>query len=148
MRAPAAAEACDGEGGLGDVLAAVAASSAAHLTGPLSEAELERFEEGLGLRLPAPLRTFLVEVGHGLFAGRHEILGPHSLVLHDIEFVPSMQSVGARLGLPRGLLAVHREGPRVHAIDLRPSGQGDVLEVGGTERWPDTLAFLRSLFVP
>jgi hypothetical protein len=127
---------------------------AEHLTaGPADAEELRRTEDRLGVRLPTPFRSFLKRVGGGLFYQRHEIFGSHRVMLHDIELVPDLVSFGRALrraggpNPPAGVLPFHREGGRVHVLDLRGSepDSAPVRALDGSRSFPSLADFLETL---
>jgi hypothetical protein len=140
--APASGDARDER--LLEVLARLARDESQHLlTGPASEADIAALERALGRRLPSSYRTLLARLGSGILYDRHELFGPHSLQLHDIEFVPSLTAVLRQLGPSLGpdLLPFHRGGGRVHVLDLG----GGVRALDGSAGYPDLAAFLEAI---
>jgi hypothetical protein len=128
-----------------EVLARLLRDESQHLlTGPASEADIAALERVLGRRLPASYRTLLACLGWGIFYDRHELFGPHSLQLHDIEFVPSLNAVLRQLAPSPGpdLLPFHRGGGCVHLLDLRGGG---VRALDGSAAYPDLAAFLEAV---
>lgn len=121
------------------------------LGGTSDPGELDGLEQKLGLALPASYREFLERLGSGIFYERHEIFGPHRVMLHDIEFVPDLFTVRRLLEADgrrpaHGTIPVHRAGPLVHLLDLNPGeGHGRVLPLGGGETYPDFGSFLEAV---
>lgn len=122
------------------------------LTEPALDADLLGVERTLGLRLPASFRELLGRIGSGILYDRHEVFGPLSLQLHDIEFVPSLPAVRKQLAeaLAPALLPFHREGRRVHVFDL---GNGadepvPVRALDGPQTYPDLVTFLEAVVLP
>ena len=91
-------------------------------------------------------------MGSGILYDRHEVFGPHSLQLHDIEFVPSLPSVLKHLGASLGpaLLPFHRGGGRVHVFDLGGGAEEPVpvRAVDGSASYPDLARFLEAVVLP
>lgn len=78
---------------LESLFARVEAEAEAHLTGgPSAEDEIRTLELTLGRRLPASFRAFLTRLGGGLYFQKFEILGPHTVLVHDIELVSDIAS--------------------------------------------------------
>jgi hypothetical protein len=122
------------------------------LTGPAEEAELARVEKALGFPLPPSYRALLTRMGSGILYDRHEFFGPRQLMLHDIEFVPSLIAIQTRLGqpLPHGLVAFHRGGGHVHVFDLREGAQEPVpvRSLDGARSYPGFVAFVEAVVLP
>ncbi len=93
-----------------------ARDAACHMTGgPATEQDLRGLEKAVGRPLPASFRAFLARFGGGLVYQGHEIFGPHRVMIHDIELVPSLTSMLAWLrsqqpAVPDGVLPFHRSG--------------------------------------
>ena len=119
------------------------------LTEPAQEADLAGLEHGLALRLPASFRALLGRLGSGILYDRHEMFGPLSLQLHDIEFVPSLHAMRKLLSnaLAPPLLPFHREGRRVHAFDLSHGADEPVpvRALDGSAAYPDFVTFLETV---
>jgi hypothetical protein len=122
------------------------------LTGPTPEADLQGQERALNLRLPRSFRTLLSLMGAGILYDRHELFGPLSLQLHDIEFVPSLPAMCRHLAftLAPGLLPFHRSEGQVHLFDLRGGAESPVAvrALDGAASYPDLAAFLVSVVLP
>ncbi len=136
-----------------DVIDRLVRDSGQHLlTGPAHETDLAGLERTLALPLPTSFRTLLGRMGSGIFYDQHEVFGPHSLQLHDIEFVPSLPGVRKHLGalLAPALLPFHRGGGQVHVFDL--SGGADepvpVRALDGSASYPDLATFLEAVVLP
>lgn len=131
------------------IIERLAADSGRHLlTGPADEQELLRIESALSLKLPPLFRALLGRLGGGILYDRHELFGPRPLQLHDIEFVPSLQAMRARLASSGpGLLAFHREGGLVHAFVLGDGSEEPVpiQSLDGARRYPDLGTFLEAV---
>ena len=122
------------------------------LTEPAHETDLEGLERTLGLPLPASYRSLLGRMGSGILYDRHEVFGPHSLQLHDIEFVPSLPGVRRHLATSVGprLMPFHRDGGRVHVFNLS-SGSDEPVPVralDGSASYPDLATFLEAVVLP
>ena len=118
------------------------------LTGPAHEEDLAWLERVVALPLPASFRAYLGRMGSGILYDRHEVFGPHSLQLHDIEFVPSLPALLRQLGpsLPAKLLPFHRGRGCVHAFDLG-AGAAEPVRVRALEGpavYPDLATFLEA----
>ena len=122
------------------------------LTGPAHEADLAGLEQALGTPLPPAYRALLSRIGSGILYDRHELFGPHSLQLHDIEFVPSLLGVQKQLGmaLSPGLLPFHRGGGIVHVLDVRAGvvEPVPVRTLDGSASHGDLGAFLAAVILP
>src|SRR6476619_7184534 len=123
----------------------------ARMTVPASEEELHRIDEALGRPLPAPLRSLLHEVGSGLYEGGHEIFGPLRLMLHDIELVPDLLSVRARLTadglLHQHFLPFHRGGATFHLIRTEGAGSGCVVSLPAGRVYADLASFIEQVLL-
>ena len=123
----------------------------ARMTVPASEEELHRIDEALGQPLPASLRSLLQEVGSGLYEGGHEIFGPLRLMLHDIELVPDLLSVRARL-MAEGVLhpqflPFHRGGATFHLIRTEGAGSGCVVSLPAGRVYADLASFIEQVLL-
>lgn len=123
----------------------------ARMTVPATDEELRRVDEVLGHPLPAPLRALLREVGGGLYEGGHEIFGPLRLMLHDIELVPDLLSVRARL-LAEGVLhpqflPFHRGGATFHLIRTEGAGAGCVVSLPAGRVYADLATFVEQVLL-
>jgi hypothetical protein len=121
----------------------------ARMTVAASDDDLRRLDEALGQPLPAPLRALLHEVGGGLYEGGHEIFGPSRVMIHDIELVPDLLSVRARLAA-EGLLhpqfvPFHRAGATIHLMRMDGAGAGCVVSLPAGKVWGDLAAFLEQV---
>lgn len=129
----------------------IAAAGASHLTtGPSTEEELRALEASIGTALPPAVRAFLRRLGGGLFYQDHEVFGPVRLMIHDIELVPSVAAVRARIrpaspALARTLVPFHRAAGRLHLVDAQ-TGRVDSLPPG--EAYADLTALLESVLAP
>lgn len=133
---------------LPEILERLEQDASEHSTsGPCAEEDLQRLEHTLGRRLPASYRDFLASAGCGLYYNRHEIFGPCHVMIHDIELVPSLQSV--RSGFPEGVLPVHRAEGVVHLLDLRKESRGlaPVYSTTGSGSYPDFAVFLERVIL-
>jgi len=123
----------------------------ARMTAPASEEELRRIDEALGRPLPAPLRALLHEVGGGLYEGGHEIFGPSRLMLHDIELVPDLLSMRARLTaegvLHPHFLPFHRGGATFHLIRTEGPGAGCVVSLPSGRVFADLASFIEQVLL-
>jgi hypothetical protein len=124
-----------------------------HLTnGPATAAELLALERAVGCPLPGSFRTFLARLGGGLFYAGHEIFGPHRVMVHDIELVPSLLTICSGPGaerLPVGLVPFHRMGAILHAFDLRGSaGAGRIVAFPYGSTYPELASFLEAEVLP
>ena len=121
------------------------------LSGPVEEDELARLEQALAVTLPPSFRTYLSRLGSGLLYDAHEIFGPRSLQLHDIEFVPSLASVVRQLRgtLGPNLLPFHRGDGTVHVFDLTggPHEPLPVRALAGGGSYRDLAGFLEAVVV-
>jgi hypothetical protein len=134
---------------LGETLERLARDGASHVAGaPASEHDIRQLENGLRRPLPASMRALLSRFGGGLFYEGHEIFGPHPVVIHDIELVPSLPAMLARLrgggGLPEGMFPLHRTGGLIHLVDTRDAAQPErVVSLPSGSTYPDLATFLR-----
>lgn len=138
---------------LGEALARLIADGEQHLTsGPASEADLKRLEDTVGGALPESFRTFLRQLGAGLFYQGHEIFGPCRVMVHDIELVPSLGSVHARLAAERhseGLIPFHRVAGQLHLFDRSDPLQPErIVSFPSGSTHPDLATFLRAVVLP
>jgi len=138
---------------LNDVLDRLAVDGGRHLTGgPVSEDELQMLEGIVGSPLPASFRALLARLGSGLFYQGHEIFGPLRVMVHDIELVPSLGAVLARLraeSLEPGLLPFHRSEGHLHCFDGRDLRQPErIVSIPGGSEYRDLPSFLRAVVVP
>jgi hypothetical protein len=137
---------------LDNVLEIFERDAASHTTGgPATEQELGSLEHTLGRPLPQSLRAFLSRLGPGLFYQGHEIFGPQRVMIHDIELVPSMTSILARLreqSLPDGLLPFHRGNGLIHLLDATEPGSGRVVSLPPEADYADLSAFLQAVVLP
>jgi len=123
----------------------------ARMSIPASEDDLRRLDEELGRPLPAPLRALLREVGGGLFAGGHEIFGPSRVMIHDIELVPDLLTVRARLA-KEGLLQpqhlpFHRSGTTFHLMRIEGPGAGSIVSLPSGSVWTDLASFVEQVLL-
>jgi hypothetical protein len=123
----------------------------ARMTVPAPDEELRRIEEALARPLPAPLRALLSQVGSGLYEGGHEIFGPQRLMLHDIELVPDILSVRARLTaegvLHPHFLPFHRGGATFHLIRMEGAGAGCVVSLPAGRVYADLASFIEQVLL-
>jgi len=138
---------------LDEVLGQLARDGNYHFTnGPSTAAELRELEGAVGHPLPGSFRAFLSRLGGGLFYAGHEIFGPHRVMVHDIELVPSLTAI--RSGpcaqhLPDGLVPFHRIGGILHAFDLRdPAGAERIVAFPAASTYPDLPSFLEAVVLP
>jgi len=133
------------------ILARFRRDMGSHMTsGPSEEWELARLEASLGHRIPAPFRTFLQELGGGLFYDRHEIFGAHRVQIHDIELVPSLLSIRSSLGAGfKDLVPFHRADGVVHLMELTTEENGPARIVSSPEgsNYPDFAEFLERIVI-
>jgi len=133
------------------VLAALKRDHQRHLLAPNSEDDLCRLERAIQRPLPAQYRQFLARLGGGLYYDRHEVFGAARLMIHDIELVPDVLEVRARLADSCGangspfLLPLHRTQGASHWLDVR---DGTVVDLGATRRFPDLAGFLATVVRP
>lgn len=123
----------------------------ARMTVPAAEGDLRRLEDALGRPLPGPLRALLREVGSGLYEGGHEIFGPMRLMLHDIELVPDLLTVHARLTAQGALhpqfVPFHREGGTFHLIRTDGPGTGCVVSLPAGRVYADLASFVEQVLL-
>jgi SMI1 / KNR4 family (SUKH-1) len=124
-----------------------------HFTnGPATSVDLRKLEGALGRHLPDSFRAFLERLGGGLFYAGHEIFGPHRVMVHDIELVPSLTTI--RSGpcaerLPEGVVPFHRMGGTLHVFDLRgPAGAEPIVAFPCGPTYPDLPSFLEAEVIP
>jgi hypothetical protein len=121
------------------------------MASPASDEELQRIDEALGHPLPAPLRALLHEVGGGLYEGGHEIFGPSRLMVHDIEIVPDILSMRARLTaegvLHPHFLPFHRGGATFHLIRTEGPGAGCVVSLPSGRVYADLPSFIEQVLL-
>jgi SMI1/KNR4 family protein SUKH-1 len=138
--------------GLASFIESLGMRADARMTARASEEDLRRLEETLGRAVPEPLRTLLREVGGGLYEGGHEFFGPTRVMIHDIELVPDMLTMRARLGagghLEENLLPFHREGSTVHLLRTDGEGRGQVIAHPAGRVYPDLVAFVEQVVLP
>ena len=136
---------------LGSVLRRFEREGDAHMTVAASEEDLRRLDAALGVPVPAPLRALLREVGAGLYDGGHEIFGPSRLMTHDIELVPDLLTVRARLAergaLPPELVPFHRAGATYHLIRAGGAEPGGVVSVPSGPVWSDLASFVEQVLL-
>ena len=138
---------------LDEILGQFARDGTYHFTnGPATAVELRELEGAAGHPLPSSFRAFLSRLGGGLFYAGHEIFGPHRVMVHDIELVPSLNAI--RSGpcaprLPDGLVPFHRIGGILHAFDLRdPAGAERIVAFPCGSTYPDLPSFLEAVVLP
>jgi hypothetical protein len=134
-------------------LAVLERDHASHLTQRCSEQDLERLEASLGLRLPASYRALLARVGCGILYDRHEIFGGLRLMLHDIELVPDLLSLQARLQAegsrwPETLVPFHRGRGAIHRLDLSRGGALVPVVAENGRFYADLPDFLETFVLP
>src|SRR4051812_25831144 len=136
---------------LGALLQRFERGADARMTVVAPDEELRRIEGALGVPLPGPLRALLGEVGSGLYEGGHEIFGPLRLMLHDIELVPDMLSVRARLAgegvLDPHLMPFHRGGATYHLIRVEGAGTGSVVSLPPGHVYADLESFIEEVLL-
>jgi|1185.fasta_scaffold131498_2 hypothetical protein len=136
---------------LARAIATLAAGSEARMTAPVPEHDLDRIERALDHPLPEELRTMLRALGAGLYEQGHEVLGPTRVMIHDIEIVPDMLSVRARLaaegGLEPGLVPFHRVGGRVHLVRASGPRSGEVVSIPEGAIYPHLAAFIEQVLL-
>lgn len=123
-----------------------------HTTGgPSSEEDLRRLEAAFGHRLPPPFRAFLQRLGSGIFYERHEIFGPHTIVIHDIELVPNALSMRRWLtsqgASAEGLLPIHRADGVIHLMNAAQE-PATVVSLSHSTAYPDLARFLEAVVLP
>ena len=125
--------------------------SEARMTVLASEEELSRLDGVLGRPLPTPLRALLKEVGAGLYEGGHEIFGPSRLMVHDIELVPDLLSLRARLAaegvLDPRFVPFHRAGATIHLIRTDGDGGPGVVSLPPGRVWTDFASFVEQVLL-
>ncbi len=138
---------------LDEILGQFARDGNYHFTnGPATAVELRELEGAVGRPLPDSFRAFLNRLGGGLFYAGHEIFGPHRVMVHDIELVPSLATI--RSGpcaqrLPDGLVPFHRIGGILHAFDLRdPADAERIVAFPCGSTYPDLPSFLEAVVLP
>jgi hypothetical protein len=139
------------EARLASVLEAFDAGEDARMASPASEEDLRRVEAKLGHPLPAALRALLLRVGGGLFAHGHEVFGPTRVMIHDIELVPDVLSVRARLTAEGRTDATeipfHRGGQVIHLMRTEGAAAGEVISLPPGEVYPDLAAFVEAVML-
>jgi hypothetical protein len=132
-----------------------ARDAACHMSGePATEQDLRGLEKAVGRPLPASFRAFVARFGGGLFYQGHEIFGPHRVMIHDIELVPSLTSMLVWLrsqqpAVPDGVLPFHRADGIVHLLDLRAPAQPErIVSLPYGSTYPDLATFLGSVVLP
>lgn len=132
-------------------LARLAAGRESRIAVPASDDELRRLEDALGLPLPSELRSLLRQVGAGLYEHGHEVFGPVRVMIHDIELVPDMLSMRARLGsggvLPQDAVPFHRGSVGVHFIRTTGPHTGEVLTGAGRKAYADLGTFVEAVLL-
>ena len=123
----------------------------ARMTVPASDEELDRLQETLGHPLPPSFRALLREVGGGLYEGGHEIFGPSRVMIHDIELVPDLLTVRARLfaegALHPQFLPFHRGGATFHLIRMEGAGAGCVVSLPSGRVYGDLVSFVEPVLL-
>ena len=136
---------------LADLFQRFDSDSEARMTVLASDEDLSRLDGALGRPLPAPLRALLKEVGAGLYEGGHEIFGPTRLMVHDIELVPDLLSVRARLAaegvLDPHFVPFHRAGATFHLIRTDGAGAGGVVSLPSGKVWGDLASFVEQVLL-
>lgn len=138
------------------VLDRLEADEQAHsVAGPAGPEDLARLEAALRNPLPREFRELLERFGGGLFYGGHEIFGPLRVMIHDIELVPDLLTMRARLAasarcLPDHLAPFHRFGQLFHLLDTRRVRREGalVLAADASVGYPDLASFLDAVVVP
>ena len=119
---------------------------------PATDQDLRELEEAVGAPLPPSFRRLLARFGGGLFYQGNEIFGPHRVMIHDIEMVPSLAAMLARLraqSLPAGLVPFHRLDALIHLLDTRDPVHPDrVVSLPAGSAYPDLVTFLGAVVVP
>ena len=132
-------------------LVRLAAGHEARFAVPASEDDLRRLEAALGSSLPQELRRLLREIGAGLYEHGHEVFGPARVMIHDIELVPDLLSVRARLGaadgMPRDAVPFHRGSRGIHFIRTAGPHAGEVWSASGGTTYPDLGAFVEAVLL-
>jgi hypothetical protein len=131
------------------VLRRFASEGEAHMTVPATEEELRRIEEATGAPIPADARELLRTLGAGMYDRGHEVFGPTRVMIHDIELVPDMLSVRARLRAEisdgDGLLPLHRGAGRVHLVRTKGPRAGEIVSHPAGASYPDLVTFLETV---
>ncbi len=122
-------------------------------SGPADPADIDRVETELGGPLPASVRAFWERFGGGLFYGRHEIFGPRTVFVHDIELVAGAIETRRAL-LPnttaaKRLLPIHQAEGVVHFVELtgQANSPGRVVLMNLEQTHADFRSFLESLML-
>jgi hypothetical protein len=134
------------------VLARLLAGPASRMTEPASDESLDHVERALGAPLPPELRALLREVGSGLYERGHEVFGPSRVMIHDIELVPDMLSMRARLAGPEGAIAshlvpFHRGRGSVHLIRTGGPRVGEVVSLPPGATYADLPTFIEQVIL-
>jgi hypothetical protein len=121
----------------------------ARMVVPASDEDLRRVDDALGEPVPPPLRALLQRVGGGLFERGHEIFGASRAMIHDIELVPDLLTVRARLAaegrLGPHLIPFHRAGSAIHLMGTGGAMDGQVVSLPPGEVYPDLASFLEKV---
>jgi hypothetical protein len=144
-----------GDDAITRLLASLELDKPRHLVAPPSSArELASLEAALGVSLPAEFRELLGRFGGALLYDRHEVFGPFRVLVHDIEMVPDLLSIRARLRregcLPAHLIPFHRADGVIHALDMAAAGSRTTQVVGLEDNavYPSLSMFLRAVVLP
>jgi hypothetical protein len=133
------------------ILARLATGQESRIAVPASDDELRRLEGALGFPLPSGLRALLSRIGAGLYEHGHEVFGPARVMIHDIELVPDLLSVRARLGaadgMPRDAVPFHRGSRGIHFIRTAGPHAGEVLSASGGTTYPDLGTFVEAVLL-
>lgn len=139
---------------LESLFARIEAEAEAHLTGgPSAEEELRTLELTLGRRLPSSFRAFLARLGGGLYFQKYEILGPHTVLVHDIELVSDIVSHRRELAASGSAIPVEDLIPFFSAEGQKlyfhcPAGSADeppVVDAAGRKFFDGFPSFLAAL---
>lgn len=134
--------------GIDSLIARFQADGALHITSEgNTEEQVLDLEARLGYPLPAPYRTFLRQLGGGVYYMRHEIFGARRVMIHDIELVPDVMSFRHWVGsaVPDQWLPIERSTDGIYAIALGVPDPAPVRDFSSGTTYPDFAALLEVL---